>query len=276
MKTVAFKSGEQVPALGQGTWHFGEGKNDRSEEVAALRTGLDLGMALIDTAEMYGDGAAEEVVGEAIKGRRAQVFLVSKVYPHHASRGEMPKACARSLKRLQIETLDLYLLHWRGTIPLRETVDAFEDLLAAGKILRWGVSNFDVDDMEDLGASANDCATDQVLYNPEARGIEFDLLPWCQKHEMPLMAYSPIGQGGRLLKNKAILEVAKRHEATPAQIALAWVLRQTGVIAIPKAGDVEHVRENAAAADIALTAEDLATIDAAFPPPTKKEGLRVI
>jgi diketogulonate reductase-like aldo/keto reductase len=276
MKTVAFKSGEQVPALGQGTWHFGEGKNDRSEEVAALRTGLDLGMALIDTAEMYGEGAAEEVVGEAIKGRREQLFLVSKVYPHHASRREMPKACARSLKRLQIETLDLYLLHWRGTIPLRETVDAFEDLLAAGKILRWGVSNFDVDDMEDLGASASDCGTDQVLYNPEARGIEFDLLPWCQKHEMPLMAYSPIGQGGGLLKNKAIVKVAKRHEATPAQIALAWVLRQTGVIAIPKAGNIEHVRENAAAADIALTAEDLATIDAAFPPPTKKEGLRVI
>jgi diketogulonate reductase-like aldo/keto reductase len=276
MKTVAFNTGECVPVLGQGTWHFGEGKRNRGEEVAALRTGLDLGMTLIDTAEMYGEGTAEEVVGEAIKGRREEVFLVSKVYPHHASRQELPQACARSLKRLQTETLDLYLLHWRGSTPLPETVDVFEDLQRAGKIRRWGVSNFDVDDLEELGASASKCATDQVLYNPEARGIEFDLLPWCKKRKMPVMAYSPIGQGGALLKNKAIAKVARRQGATPAQIAIAWALRQTGVIAIPKAGNLAHMRENAAAAGIALTAQDLAVIDAALPPPSKKEGLRVL
>ena len=274
MRTAVFKSGKQVPALGQGTWHLGEGEHDRSQEVAALREGIQLGMTLIDTAEMYGEGVAEEIVGEAIKGRRDRVFLVTKVYPHHASRSELPKACERSLKRLGVDAIDLYLLHWRGRTPLSETVEAFQRLRAAGKIRNWGVSNFDVDDMEEL--SADDCAANQVLYNLGKRGIEFDLLPWCQEREMPLMAYSPLGQGGRLLKSKTLAAVAKQHNATSAQIALAWVLRQPRVIAIPKAGEVEHVRSNASAAEIELTKDDLAALDAAFPRPSEKEPLQML
>ena len=274
MRTAVFKSGKQVPALGQGTWHLGEGEHDRRQEVAALREGIQLGMTLIDTAEMYGEGVAEEIVGEAIKGRRDRVFLVTKVYPHHASRSELPKACERSLKRLGVDAIDLYLLHWRGRTPLSETVEAFQRLRAAGKIRNWGVSNFDVDDMEEL--SADDCAANQVLYNLGNRGIEFDLLPWCQEREMPLMAYSPLGQGGRLLKDKTLAAVAKQHNATSAQIALAWVLRQPRVIAIPKAGEVEHVRSNASAAEIELTKDDLAALDAAFPRPSEKEPLQML
>jgi len=276
MKTIQFSDGTNVPVLGQGTWKFGEGERDEAEEVAALRAGVELGMTLIDTAEMYGEGAAEKIVGRAIAGMRDRVFLVTKAYPHHASRRELPLACERSLQRLGTDVIDLYLLHWRGQTPLAETVEAFEALRASGKIRRWGVSNFDTDDMEGLGAKADDCATNQVLYNLEARAIEFDLLPWCQKRQMPVMAYSPVGQAGRLLKNKALLEVARRHDATPAQIAIAWALRQPGVIAIPKASNLDHVRENAAAASIKLSADDLVAIEAAYPSPTKKRPLQML
>jgi len=274
MRNVRFPDGAQVLAIGQGTWHMGEDPRQRSREVAALRQGLELGLSLIDTAEMYGEGGAEEVVGEAIAGRREQVFLVSKVYPFNASRRGIPEACERSLKRLGTDYLDLYLLHWRGEYPLEETVEAFERLREQGKIRRWGVSNLDLDDMHELNAPA--CATNQVLYNPEQRGIEFDLLPWCQEQCMPLMAYSPVGQGGRLLRHPALQSVAERHAASPAQIALAWALRQPGVIVIPKAVEPAHLRANAQAAALQLSAEDVAIIDAAFPAPTRKRSLAML
>ena len=270
-----FADGATVPALGQGTWRFGEGQRTRAEEAASLRLGIDLGMTLIDTAEMYAEGGAEEVVAEAIAGQRERVFLVSKVYPHNATRRGTQAACERSLKRLRTERIDLYLLHWLGAAPLTETVAAFQALVAAGKIARWGVSNLDVDDLEglpDLGG----CATDQVLYNLEHRGPEFDLLPFCAKVWMPVMAYSPVGQGGRLLRSPALLRVAARHGATPAQIAIAWTLRSPGVISIPKAGDLAHVRENAAAASIRLAPIDLVELDAAFPTPRRKQGLAML
>jgi len=253
-----------------------EDERSEAEEVAALRAGVELGMTLIDTAEMYGEGSAEKIVGRAIKGMRDRVFLVTKAYPHHASRHELPLACERSLQRLGIDVIDLYLLHRRGPTPLAETVEAFESLRASGKIRRWGVSNFDTDDMGELDAKADDCAANRVLYNPEARGIEFDLLPWCQERQMPVMAYSPVGQAGRLLKNKALLEVARRSDARPAQIAIAWALRQPGVVAIPNASDLDHVRQNAAAASIKLSADDLAAIDAPFPPPAEKRPLQML
>ncbi len=279
MKTVRFPDGTEVPALGQGTWHMGERGADRRREADALRLGLDLGMTLIDTAEMYGDGGAEEVVAEAIAGRRREgVFIVSKVYPHNASRRGIAAACERSLKRLRVEAIDLYLLHWRGSVPLADTVEGFERMRAAGKIRRWGVSNLDVGDLEELGAAAlADCATDQVLYNLSARGIEFDLLSFCRGRGMPVMAYTPVGQGGRMLKDRALAAMAARHGATPAQVALAWTLRDPGgVIAIPKAADPAHVRQNAAAGAITLTAEDLAELDAAFPPPRRKRALEML
>jgi diketogulonate reductase-like aldo/keto reductase len=276
MKTIRLSDETNVPVLGQGTWKFGEGERDAAEEVAALRAGVELGMTLIDTAEMYGEGAAEQIVGRAIKGMRDRVFVVTKAYPHHASRRELPLACERSLRRLGTDVIDLYLLHWRGPTPLAETVEAFEALRASGKISRWGVSNFDTDDMEELDAITSGCATNQVLYNPEARGIEFDLLPWCRQRDLPIMAYSPVGQAGRLLRNNALHELSGRHDVTPAQIAIAWALRQPGVIAIPKASNPDHVRENAAAASIELTADDLATIDAVYPPPTKKRPLQML
>ena len=276
MKTVRLPSGEQVPALGMGTWMIGEKRSARAEEIATLQRGIDLGMTLIDTAEMYGEGGAEEVVGEAIAGRRDGVFLVSKVYPHNASRRGAVAACERSLKRMRVETIDLYLLHWRGSVPLAETVDAFEALRRAGKIRHWGVSNCDVDDLEELGPALADCATDQVLYSLEHRGAEFDLLPFCAARRMPVMAYSPVGQGGRLLRHRALAEVAARHGATPAQVAIAWTLRDANVVSIPKAADAAHVRLNAAARDIALTAEDLATLDAGFAPPNRKRGLAML
>ena len=274
MSKATFPDGTTVPVLGQGTWKMGENQSQHAAEVAALRLGIDLGMTLIDTAEMYGSGAAEELVGEAVAGQRNQVFLVTKVYPHNASRRGIPAACERSLRRLRTEMIDLYLLHWRGNTPLAETVEAFERLRAEGKICRWGVSNFDVDDLEELGSDR--CAANQVLYNPEARGIEFDLLPWCQQRRMPVMAYSPVGQGGSLLKNAALKAVGERHNVTPAQAALAWTLRQPGVISIPKAGDESHVRENAAAAGLHLTGEDLTEIDQAFAPPKRKEALGIL
>jgi diketogulonate reductase-like aldo/keto reductase len=263
----------EMPQLGQGTWHMGEDRGRRPQEVAALRLGLDLGMTLIDTAEMYADGGSEEVVGEAIAGRRGQVFLVSKVYPHNATRTGVPAACGRSLRRLRVECIDLYLLHWPGSTPVEETAEAFERLRGAGKIRHWGVSNFDVDEMERLPPG---CCTNQVLYNLEARGIEFDLLPWSREQGMPVMAYSPVGQGGRLLRNPVLREVATRHGATPAQIALAWTLRAPGVVAIPKAAEPEHVRQNAEAGEITLLEEDLAALDAAFPPPRRKQSLAML
>jgi diketogulonate reductase-like aldo/keto reductase len=273
MRTLEL-AGSQVPVVGQGSWRMGEQAGQRRAEVAALRQGIELGLRLLDTAEMYGEGGAEEVVGEAIAGLREQVFLVSKVYPHNASRTGVVAACERSLRRLQTEVIDLYLLHWRGQYPLAETVEAFERLREQGKIKSWGVSNFDLDDLQELAEPA--CATNQVLYNPEARGIEFDLLPWQQRQAMPLMAYCPLGQAGRLLGNPALLEVARRHEVTPAQVALAWVLRQPGVIAIPKAVNPTHLQLNAAAASLQLSAEDLALIDTAYPVPRRKQSLQMV
>jgi diketogulonate reductase-like aldo/keto reductase len=275
MQDVRFRDGAAVPALGQGTWRMGEG-GDRRAEADALRLGLDLGLTLIDTAEMYGEGGAEEVVGEAIAGRREEVFLVSKVYPHNASAKKLPLALAASLKRLRVERLDLYLLHWRGSVPLAETVQAMEAARSRGQIARWGVSNLDVADLRELGAALADCATDQVLWNLEARGPEFDLLPFCAEHAMPVMAYSPIGQGGALLRHKALRAVAERHGVAPAQVALAFVLARPGVIAIPKASDPAHLRANVAALDLRLTAEDLSDLDAAFPPPKRKRSLEMI
>lgn len=277
-RTVRLPDGTEAPALGQGTWHMGERRNAARAEADALRHGLDLGMSLIDTAEMYGEGGAEEVVAEAIAGRREQVFLVSKVYPHNASAAGVPAACARSLKRLRTDRIDLYLLHWRGAVPLAETVAAFEALRAKGMIRFWGVSNLDADDMGELKAAPGGaaCATDQVLYNPATRGIEFDLLPWCRAQGMPLMAYSPVGQGGSLLRNPALAEVARRHGASSAQVALAWVLRHPDVIAIPKAVRAEHVAENAAALDLRLTDDDFRRLDAAFPPPRRKQSLAIL
>lgn len=260
--------GNQVAVLGQGTWYMGDDRSRRAEEIAALRLGIDLGMTLIDTAEMYGDGRSESLVGEAIAGVRDRVFLVSKVLPSNASRRGMARSCEASLKRLRTERLDLYLLHWSSQHPLDEIARGFEDLMQAGKIAHWGVSNLDLDEMKRLldmpGGDA--CSANQVLYNLTRRGIEYDLLPWCRRKDIPVMAYSPIEQG-RLLRNRALKRVAERQGATPAQIALAWVLRRDGVIAIPKSGRPEHVRENCGALNLKLTPEDLAELDTAFPPP---------
>jgi diketogulonate reductase-like aldo/keto reductase len=277
MARVRLPDGTEVPALGQGTWHMGERGADRRAEAAALRLGLDLGLAVIDTAEMYAEGGAEEVVAEAVAGRRDEAFIVSKVYPHNAGGRRLEAACERSLKRLRVDTIDLYLLHWRGSVPLADTVEGFERMRGAGKIRRWGVSNLDADELEELGAALGDCATDQVLYNLENRGIEHDLLPFCRGRGMPVMAYSPVGQGGALLRHKALRAVAARHGATPAQAAIAWTLRAPGgVIGIPKASDPEHVRLNAAARELRLTEADLAELDAAFPPPERKQRLAML
>jgi diketogulonate reductase-like aldo/keto reductase len=277
VRTIALPSGEAIPVLGQGTWHMAETALRRADEIAALRLGLDLGLTLIDTAEMYANGAAEELVAEAIAGRRDEVFLVSKVLPHNATRRGTVDACERSLRRLGTDRLDLYLLHWRGRPPLAETLDAFAALVRAGKIRHWGVSNFDLADMEELarlpGGSA--AATNQVLYNLSRRGIEYDLLPWCGARGLPVTAYSPIEQG-RILDHPALQGVAARHGATPAQVALAWLLRQGGLIAIPKAGTPAHVRENRAALDLRLTPPDLAALDRAFPPPTRPRPLEML
>lgn len=277
MKTVALPGGERVPALGQGTWYMGEDRTAREAEVAALQLGLDLGLTLIDTAEMYAEGGAEEVVGEALQGRRAQAFLVSKVYPHNASRLGAIAACERSLKRLKTDHIDLYLLHWRGQVPLAETVQAFEALQRAGKIRHWGVSNLDLDDMQELWAipGGQSCAANQLLYNLSRRGIEWDLRPWLQQRGVPVMAYSPIEQA-RLLRHKGLLDFARHHGMTPAQAALAWLLAQEGVIAIPKAGDAAHVRENAAALDIALDAAQRAELDRLFAPPDGPTPLEML
>jgi diketogulonate reductase-like aldo/keto reductase len=278
MRMVRLPDGTEVPALGQGTWHMGERGSAAKAEATALKLGIELGMTLIDTAEMYGNGGAEEVVAEAAQGQRDRLFIVSKVYPHNASRSGVPAACERSLKRLRTDRIDLYLLHWRGSHPLAETVEAFEKLRTAGKIRSWGVSNFDTRDLQGLGRlpAGTNCATDQVLYHVGSRGIEYDLLPWCSEHRMPVMAYSPVGgQGARLLRSKALDEVAKRHNATRAQIAIAWTMRHGNVISIPKASDPAHVRENAACGAIVLGPDDLALIDRAYPPPAGKQSLDI-
>jgi diketogulonate reductase-like aldo/keto reductase len=284
MKTIAFSDGERVPVLGQGTWRMGENARAHKDEVAALRLGIELGMTLIDTAEMYGDGGAEEVVADAIQDQRDRVFVVTKAYPHNASRTELPKACERSLKRLRIDAIDLYLLHWRDrNMRLEETVAAFEKLRGTGKIKRWGVSNFDLDDVQELWSveKGTNCAADQVLYNLANRQIEFDLLPLVHQpstlnHRPIVMAYSPVGHGRGLLENATLKRVAKRHDGTTSQIALAWVLRGSGAIAIPKASNEKHVRDNARSIEIKLTREDLADLDQEFPAPKSKKSLPML
>jgi diketogulonate reductase-like aldo/keto reductase len=277
VRFLSLPDGTKVPVLGLGTWGLGERHTSGADVVAALRLGLDLGMTLIDTAEMYGDGRAEEVVGEAVKGRRDEVFVVSKVYPQNAGRKKIATACERSLKRLGTDRIDLYLLHWREDVPLLETVEGFEALRAAGKIRRWGVSNFDVDDMEELwrlpGGKA--CAANQVLFNLMRRGIETGLLPWCREMQVPIMAYSPIEQG-KLLTNRALKEIAAARGVSPARIALAWLLRQDGIIVIPKAADQDHVRDNRAALDLTLSPQELTALDRAFPRPRQKRRLEMI
>ena len=277
MRFVALPDGERIPTLGLGTWMMGDRASRGKETEDALRLGLDLGMTLIDTAEMYADGGAEELVGKAIAGRRDTVFLVSKVLPSNASRKGTLAACERSLKRLGTDRLDLYLLHWRGGVPLRETVEAFVELKRAGKIHHWGVSNFDLADMKELWALPHGagCASNQVIYNLARRGIEFDLLPALAKRNVAVMAYSPLEQG-RILGKRGLKELAVRRGVAPAQVALAWVLHQKGVVAIPKAADPRHVRENRAALDLKLSAAELAELDRAFPPPAHKEPLGMI
>jgi len=282
VKTVAFSNSRSIPAIGQGTWYIGEKASQRKTEVNALRAGIDLGLTLIDTAEMYAEGGAEEVVGEAIKGQRDKVYLVSKVYPWNAGGQKGQAACEASLRRLGTDRIDLYLLHWRGNVGLDETIALMNNLQQQGKIGRWGVSNLDIDDMQALwreeGGSA--CATNQVLYHLASRGIEYDLLPWCQQQNMPLMAYCPLAQAGRLrtglMNHPVVNEIARNHEATAAQILLAWVIRYKGVMAIPKAASIEHVKANAAALDITLTGEELRLLDNAFPAPEVKTPLDVV
>ena len=275
--TISLPSGGAMATLGLGTWMMGEHRRDRKKEVAALMLGLDLGMNLIDTAEMYGDGGAEEVVGEAIAGRREETFLVSKVYPHNASRRGAVAACKRSLERLGTDHLDLYLLHWRGDIPLEETVDAFETLRREGSIRDWGVSNFDRADMEELFALPDGprCAANQVMYHLGCRGVEWDLLPFCRKHRVAVMAYSPVGRG-RLLRDRRLNALATELGATAAQLALAWLLRQAGVSAIPKAASEAHVRDNRAAVDLKLPASVLKQLDDAFAPPSGPTSLAIL
>ena len=274
--TVTLPGGRRVPALGQGTWRMGEDPDRRADETAALRAGIERGLTLIDTAEMYADGATESFLGEALEGLRDRIFLVSKAYPQNAGRTRLRQACQGSLKRLKAERLDLYLLHWRGGVPLAETVDAMEALRDEGLIEAWGVSNFDSDDVEDLLEAGGDgCAANQILFNLTRRGPEFDLLPLLDKLSMPAMAYSPVEQG-RLLGHPALDAVAKRHGATGLQVALAWLLRRADTLVIPKAGTVAHVEENRAAADLRLTDADLADLDRAFPPPARKVPLEML
>jgi len=277
IKTTTLPTGEEIPVLGQGTWFMGEDRRHTQREADALRFGMDLGMTLIDTAEMYGSGGAEEVVGNAIAGRRDEVFLVSKVLPSNASRKGTRAACERSLKRLKCDTIDLYLLHWRGGYALEETVAAFEELIDAGKIRHWGVSNFDTDDMEELldlpGGGA--VSANQVLYNLTRRGIEFDLLPFCQERSLSVMAYSPIEQG-RMLDHPALIRIAREYGVMPAAVALAFVIGQEGVIAIPKSSSPQHIRDNRRALDLELAPEHLMTLEKAFPPPRRRQRLEML
>ena len=266
-----------MPVLGLGTWRMGERRDRREREIAAVKAGIDLGVTLIDTAEMYGEGEAEKIVGEAIAGRRERMFLVSKVYPHNASRRGAVAACKRSLKRLGTDHLDLYLLHWRGDVPLAETVGAFQALQADGNIRAWGVSNFDSSDIEELLAlrGGDDCAANQVLYNLGARGVEWDLVPLCRGAGIALMAYSPLDQG-RLLRERALQTIAAKIGATPAQVALAWLLQQHDVAVIPKAADVAHVHDNLSAARLHLDRAACEELDHTFPPPRRATSLRVL
>jgi len=278
MHTRTLPDGTLIPILGQGTWRMGEDRSAHQDEVAALRLGIELGMTLIDTAEMYGEGAAELVVADAIRGQRDQVYLVSKVYPQNATQGGTRTACQRSLKRLGTDRIDLYLLHWRGGSRLEPFVIAAQRLREQGLIGAWGVSNFDVDDMQDLDAvpGGEHCATNQVLWNLNARGVEYDLLPWLEARSMPMMAYSPVGQGGSLLRHPALVAVASRLGATPAQVALAFVLSRKGVVAIPKAASQAHVRQNREALDLTLGEGELAALEAAFPKPQVKRPLEML
>ncbi|UOE37556.1 aldo/keto reductase [Chryseobacterium oryzae] len=277
MKFVTLKNRNKVPALGQGCWKIGDHPNRRQQEIDTLRRGVELGMTLIDTAEYYGNGRSEDLISEAIEGMRDDIYLVSKVMPSNASYQGTIAACERSLGHLKTDRLDMYLLHWQGSYPVEETVRAFEKLVADGKILNWGVSNFDVQDLEDVFEVPNgkDCATNQVFYNLSHRGIEYDMFPWAKEEGIPLMAYSPIDES-RLVSRNQLQRVADNHNATPAQIALAWSIQSGIVISIPKASTVAHVEDNAKAADIILTAEDNAILDAAFPPPHRKVNLEFI
>lgn len=269
--------GESIPALGQGTWHIGDDPRTRQAEIDAIRHGLDLGLTLVDTAEMYGDGRSEQLVGEAIAGRRDEVFLVSKVYPHNASRRAMPRSCEASLRRLGVEAIDLYLLHWPGSVPLDETVDTFESLRRAGKIRHWGVSNFDAGGMQEVWTTAHggNAQVDQVLFNLGERGIEWELLPTLRRRSTPVMAYSPFDEG-RLPRKRALVDFARARGMTAAQVALAWLLAQDGVIAIPKSASRARVGENAAALQRRLTADDLRELDRLFAPPSGPTGLAMI
>jgi diketogulonate reductase-like aldo/keto reductase len=277
MKTVSLGNGQTVPALGIGTWKMGESVSRRDDELAALRRSIDLGMTLIDTAEMYGEGAAEELIAEAIHGRRDQVFLVSKVYPHNAGRRGAVDACDRSLRRLRVDRIDLYLLHWRGSIPLDETFAAFEKLVDDGKIGAYGVSNLDTKDMQEVWKipSGKRVVVNQILYNLTRRAVEHDLLHWCRQRKVAIMAYSPVEQGD-LLRNRKLIEVARNRGATPAQVAIAWLLAQPEVIVIPKAGNPRHVEENRGAADIQLTAAEMDALDRAFPRPRERRPLEML
>jgi diketogulonate reductase-like aldo/keto reductase len=277
MQTLELISGQAIPILGMGTWQMGENNRDRQSEIKALRHGLDLGISLIDTAEMYGEGGAEEVIAEAIGTRRSEVFLVSKVYPYNASRQGVIAACERSLKRLRTEYLDLYLLHWRGSVPLAETLAAFQGLQQSGKIRCYGVSNFDVADMQAAIAlqHGNGIVTNQVLYNLMRRGTELNLLPWCRQRNIPIMAYSPIEQG-QLLKHKTLKAIAQERGISAAQVAIAWLLHQDQVIVIPKSSRIDHVEQNRAALDLKLSAEELQLLNTAFPQPTQSVPLEML
>ncbi|CAM1641630.1 NADP-dependent oxidoreductase domain [Bartonella apihabitans] len=277
MKTVTFPNGSIVPALGQGTWGMGEGISPEDIEADSLRAGLDLGLKLIDTAEMYGNGGSERVVGKALVGRRDDAFVVSKVLPSHASRKGTIEACERSLKNLKIEKIDLYLLHWQSSVPLSETVEALEKLVTQGKIGAWGVSNFDTVLMENLAqiAAKGHIATNQILYNLSRRGPEFDLIPWCEDHNIPVMAYAPIEQG-RIMKDRDLLELARKLNVAPSVLALAWVIRNPLMIAIPKTSSIKHLHENAKALALTLDHDVLRALDKIFLPPTRKQPLEVI
>ena len=275
--TIAFPGGTNVPALGQGTWMMGERASDGAGEVESLKRGIELGMTLIDTAEMYAEGGAERIVAEAIDGVRDAVYLVSKVYPWNASRRGTIDACRRSLDRLRTDRLDLYLLHWRGEHPLAETVEAFEQLKSDGLIGAWGVSNFDTDDMEELfsAPSGKNCATNQILFNLTRRGPDYDLVPWCRRRDIPIMAYSPIEQG-RLASDPTLIRMAKAYQATPAQLALAWLVRKGNVIAIPKTSSAHRTEENRGFTSLDVSDADWAALDAAFPAPKRKMPLEMI